>query len=56
MGAIADAHGISATILAAGGLSVIGALIALTLPGERRAIAARAAQLPVDVATQSKPG
>jgi FSR family fosmidomycin resistance protein-like MFS transporter len=56
MGAIADAHGISATILAAGGLSVIGALIALTLPGERRAIAARAAQTPVDVATQSKPG
>ena len=56
MGAIADAHGISATILAAGGLSVIGALIALTLPGERRAIAARAAQTPVDIATQSKPG
>jgi MFS transporter, FSR family, fosmidomycin resistance protein len=42
MGAIADAHGIAATILAAGALSVIGALIALTLPGERRAIAARA--------------
>ena len=30
--------------------------IALTLPGERRAIAARAAQTPVDIATQSKPG
>jgi FSR family fosmidomycin resistance protein-like MFS transporter len=43
MGAIADAHGIAATILAAGALSVVGALIALTLPGERRAIAARAA-------------
>ena len=42
MGAIADAHGISATILAAGALSVVGALIALSLPGERRAIAARA--------------
>jgi FSR family fosmidomycin resistance protein-like MFS transporter len=56
MGAIADAHGISATILAAGGLSVIGALIALTLPGERRTIAPRAAQTPVDVATQSNPG
>jgi MFS transporter, FSR family, fosmidomycin resistance protein len=43
MGAIADAHGIAATILAAGALSVVGALIALTLPGERRAIAARTA-------------
>jgi FSR family fosmidomycin resistance protein-like MFS transporter len=41
MGAIADAHGVSATILTAGGLSVAGALIALTLPGERRAITAR---------------
>lgn len=42
MGAIADAHGISATILAAGALSVIGALIALTLPAERRALPASA--------------
>jgi MFS transporter, FSR family, fosmidomycin resistance protein len=41
MGAIADAHGVAASILTAGGLSVAGALIALTLPGERRAIAAR---------------
>jgi FSR family fosmidomycin resistance protein-like MFS transporter len=56
MGAIADAHGVSATILAAGALSVIGALVALTLPGERRAIAARAAKTAVDVATQSRPG
>jgi len=56
MGAIADAHGVSATILASGVLSVIAALITLTLPGERHAIAARAAQTPVDVATQSKPG
>jgi FSR family fosmidomycin resistance protein-like MFS transporter len=42
MGAIADAHGISATILAAGALSVVGALIALTLPAERRKLAASA--------------
>ncbi len=56
MGAIADAHGVSATILASGVLSVIAALITLTLPGERHAIAARAAQTPVDVANQSKPG
>ena len=42
LGAIADAHGVSATILTSGVFSVIGALIALTLPGERRAIAARA--------------
>jgi FSR family fosmidomycin resistance protein-like MFS transporter len=43
MGAIADAHGISATILAAGALSVVGALIALSLPGERRVITAHTA-------------
>jgi len=55
MGAIADAHGISATILAAGALSVIAALIATTLPGERRGLTP-AADTPVDVATQSNPG
>ena len=55
MGAIADAHGISATILAAGALSVIAALIAVTLPGERRVLAP-VAETPVDVATQSNPG
>ena len=43
MGAIADAFGVTATILTAGGLSVLAALISLTLPGERRGIAARAA-------------
>lgn len=36
MGKIADTHGVSATLLAAGALSVIGALIALTLPAESR--------------------
>jgi FSR family fosmidomycin resistance protein-like MFS transporter len=56
MGAIADAHGVSATILAAGALSIAGALIAMTLPGERGAPAPSAAQIPVDVATQSRPG
>ncbi len=55
MGAIADAHGVAATIVVAGGLSVAGALIATTLPGERRALGP-AAQVAVDVATQSKPG
>lgn len=50
MGAIADAHGVSATILASGVLSVIAALITLTLPGERGAITDSAAQTPVDVA------
>ena len=49
MGAIADAHGVSATILAAGALSIAGALIAMTLPGERGAPAPSAAQIPVDV-------
>jgi FSR family fosmidomycin resistance protein-like MFS transporter len=56
MGAIADTHGVSATILAAGALSVIAALIAATLPGERRTILVPAAGTPVDVATQSNPG
>jgi FSR family fosmidomycin resistance protein-like MFS transporter len=56
MGAIADAHGVSATILAAGALSVIAALIAATLPAERRPIVVPAAGMPVDVATQSNPG
>ncbi|HEX3468631.1 MAG TPA: MFS transporter [Candidatus Elarobacter sp.] len=59
MGAIADAHGVSATILCAGALSFAGALIAATLPSERRAAAANvphAAEVPVDVATQSRPG
>jgi MFS transporter, FSR family, fosmidomycin resistance protein len=56
MGAIADAHGVSATILAAGALSVIAALIAATLPAERRPIRVPAAGTPVDVATQSNPG
>jgi FSR family fosmidomycin resistance protein-like MFS transporter len=56
MGAIADAHGISATILAAGALSVIAALIAMTLPGKRVPNAVRAAGTPVDVATQSNSG
>jgi MFS transporter, FSR family, fosmidomycin resistance protein len=42
MGAIADAHGVAATILTAAALSIVAALIAFTLPGERRAIAARA--------------
>jgi FSR family fosmidomycin resistance protein-like MFS transporter len=42
MGAIADAHGVAATIVTAGALSVVAAAIAFTLPGERRAIDARA--------------
>ena len=36
MGVIADAHGVAASILAAGGLSIIGAAIAFTLPAENR--------------------
>jgi FSR family fosmidomycin resistance protein-like MFS transporter len=36
LGAIADAHGLSATILTAAGLALAGTLIAFTLPGERR--------------------
>lgn len=59
MGAIADAHGVSATVLCAGALSFAGALIAATLPGERRSAAAsatHATDVPVDVAIQSKPG
>jgi MFS transporter, FSR family, fosmidomycin resistance protein len=45
MGAIADAHGVSATILTSGALSVVGALIALTLPGEKRRAALTAEPL-----------
>ena len=37
MGAIADRYGVSATILAAGACSVVGAFIAMTLPAEGRA-------------------
>jgi FSR family fosmidomycin resistance protein-like MFS transporter len=37
MGAIADAHGVSATLLAAGGLTLLALLIAFTLPSEARA-------------------
>jgi FSR family fosmidomycin resistance protein-like MFS transporter len=37
MGAIADARGVSATLLAAGGLTLLALLIAFTLPTEARA-------------------
>ncbi len=37
MGAIADAHGVPATLLTAGGLTLLALLIAFTLPAEARA-------------------
>jgi FSR family fosmidomycin resistance protein-like MFS transporter len=40
LGMIADAHGVAATILATAGLSLLAALVALTLPPERRRIVA----------------
>jgi FSR family fosmidomycin resistance protein-like MFS transporter len=43
LGMIADAHGVAATILATAGLSLLAALVALTLPPERRRIVAAAA-------------
>ncbi|HYW53918.1 MAG TPA: MFS transporter [Dongiaceae bacterium] len=36
LGAIADAHGVAATLLTAGALALAGTLIAFTLPGETR--------------------
>ena len=40
LGMIADAHGVAATILATAGLSLLAALLALTLPSERRRVVA----------------
>ncbi len=37
MGAIADAHGVAATLLTAGGLTLLALLVAFTLPAEARA-------------------
>jgi FSR family fosmidomycin resistance protein-like MFS transporter len=36
LGAIADAHGVAATLLTTAGLALAGTLVAFTLPGERR--------------------
>jgi hypothetical protein len=36
LGAIADAHGVAASLLTIAGLALAGTLIAFTLPGENR--------------------
>jgi FSR family fosmidomycin resistance protein-like MFS transporter len=39
LGAIADAHGVAATILTTAALAFVGTLVAFTLPGEKRGVA-----------------
>jgi len=38
LGAIADAHGVGATLLTTAGLALVGTLVAFTLPGETRGL------------------